>query len=78
MRLPTTALFASSKARAPQQEHNVEFQEILPLRLKNTVCLFKHIFTQTFYVIVMLRSVERRTVEQMLHACRKWACYSPV
>ena len=34
MRIPTAILL---KARSPQQENAVPFQEILPLRLKNTV-----------------------------------------
>ncbi|XP_073846551.1 small ribosomal subunit protein mS37 [Musca autumnalis] len=37
MRIPTAALFAKRQARTPQNEADVPFQEILPLRLKNTV-----------------------------------------
>ncbi|XP_013102407.2 small ribosomal subunit protein mS37 [Stomoxys calcitrans] len=36
MRIPT-AVYMAKKARTPQSEASVPFQEILPLRLKNTV-----------------------------------------
>lgn len=36
MRIPT-AVYLAKKARTPQSEATVPFQEILPLRLKNTV-----------------------------------------
>ncbi|KAM7343892.1 small ribosomal subunit protein mS37 [Cochliomyia hominivorax] len=37
MRVPTAVYAAKHKARAPQNEAAVPFQEILPLRLKNSV-----------------------------------------
>lgn len=37
MRVPTCVYAAKHKARAPQNETAVPFQEILPLRLKNSV-----------------------------------------